>query len=216
MPPVRLLAALAVCGIALAACGSSSTPSNSGSADTQALKFADCMRANGTLTFPDPGSNGKLPNPFSPAFRAAEKACAKLQPVGMQLGGPAAQNSRRIARRARVRPMHARTRALALPGSASDGSDRLGSGDPDTGPRGVLSSHRQRTQASVAGVQAGSEGLRTAASHGPAVAVPANQQEARGPAPAGGPRSGGSELYAARGRTVGRPKERLPITPNPP
>ena len=90
MPPARVLAALAVCAIALAACGSSSKPSSLGSADTQAVKYADCMRANGTPNFPDPGSNGRLPNPFLPAFRTAEKACAKLQPVGLHLGGPAA------------------------------------------------------------------------------------------------------------------------------
>jgi hypothetical protein len=89
MPPPRLLAQLAVCGVALAACGASSKPSSSASPDAQAVKYADCMRANGTPNFPDPGSTGALPNPFSPAFRAAKKACAYLQPVGLRLGGPA-------------------------------------------------------------------------------------------------------------------------------
>jgi hypothetical protein len=91
--PLVLLSALVVCAIALAACGSSSKPSSSGSAGTQALKFAGCMRANGVPNFPDPGSNGALPNPFSPAFRAAKKACAKLRPVGLHLGGPAAPSA---------------------------------------------------------------------------------------------------------------------------
>ena len=141
MPPARLLAALAVCAIALAACGSSSKPSSSGSAGTQALKYANCMRANGMPNFPDPGSNGALPNPASPAFRAAEKACAKLQPVGLHLGGPARADSRRIARRARVRPMHARTRVLAVPGSANDLWAGL-----YAGPGGILSQHRQPTE----------------------------------------------------------------------
>ena len=93
MPPARLLAALAVCAIALAACGSASKPGGSGSAYAQALRYADCMRANGTPNFPDPGSNGALPNPALPAFRAAVKACAKLQPVGLHLGGPAAPSA---------------------------------------------------------------------------------------------------------------------------
>jgi len=88
--PARRLAALAVCAVALAACGSSSKPSSSGAADTQALRYANCMRANGMPNFPDPGSNGALPNPALPAFRAARKACAKLQPVGLHLGGPPA------------------------------------------------------------------------------------------------------------------------------
>ncbi len=88
MAPAQLIAALAVCATALAACGSSSKPSSSVSAGTQALKYADCMRANGTPNFPDPGSNGALPNPALPAFQAAKKACAKLQPVGLHLHGP--------------------------------------------------------------------------------------------------------------------------------
>jgi hypothetical protein len=88
MRQARLLAALAVCAIALGACGSSSKPSSSGSADTQAVNYADCMRASGVPKFPDPGSNGALPNPALPAFRAALKACAKLQPGGMHLDGP--------------------------------------------------------------------------------------------------------------------------------
>ena len=85
----RLLAGLAVCVTALAACGASPKTTSFGSTDAQAVKYADCMRANGTPNFPDPGSNGALPNPFSPAFRAAKKACANLQPVGLHLGGPA-------------------------------------------------------------------------------------------------------------------------------
>ena len=107
MPTARLLAALAVCAIALGGCGSSSEPSSSGSAGTQPVKYADCMRANGT-NFPDPGSNGALPNPFSPAFQAAEKACAKLQPVGLHLGGPAAPSVSELrAARAFARCMRA-------------------------------------------------------------------------------------------------------------
>ena len=93
MPPVRRLAALAVCVIALAASGSASKPSSSGSADTQALKYANRIRANGMPNFPDPGSNGTLPNPGLPAFRAARKACAKLQRVGLRFGGPPAPSA---------------------------------------------------------------------------------------------------------------------------
>ena len=107
MSTARLLAALAVCATAFGGCGSSSEPSSSGSAGTQPVKYADCMRANGT-NFPDPGSNGALPNPFSPAFQAAEKACAKLQPVGLHLGGPAAPSVSELrAARAFARCMRA-------------------------------------------------------------------------------------------------------------
>lgn len=86
--PLALAAALAAGAITLAACASSSKPSGSGSPGTQALTYAECMRANGVPNFPDPGSNGALPNPALPAFQTALKACAKLQPVGMHLGGP--------------------------------------------------------------------------------------------------------------------------------
>jgi hypothetical protein len=87
-PSACLLVVLAVCAIAVAACGSSSRPSGAASADTQAVKYADCMRANGVPNFPDPGSNGALPDPALPAFRAAQKACAQLQPAGLHLHGP--------------------------------------------------------------------------------------------------------------------------------
>lgn len=89
MPSARLLAALAVCGIALAACGSSSKPTSSGSPGTQALDYLHCLRANG-VNFPERRPVGAVPNPLSPAFRATAKACAKLKPVGLQLGLPPA------------------------------------------------------------------------------------------------------------------------------
>jgi hypothetical protein len=72
---------------ALAACGSSDSPSSAagtGSGDTLALKFADCMRSHEVPNFPDPGSNGSDPgvNPAisqqSPAFQSASQACIKL------------------------------------------------------------------------------------------------------------------------------------------
>lgn len=84
-----LLVALPVCAIIVAACGSSSRPTSSGSAGTQALDYLHCLRANG-VNFPEPRPVGALPNPFSPAWRAAKKACAKLQPVGLHLGLPPA------------------------------------------------------------------------------------------------------------------------------
>jgi hypothetical protein len=108
MSPACFLAALAACAIAVGACGSSSKPGTSDSADTQGLKFADCMRANGTPNFPDPGSNGALPNPTLPAFQAAKRACAKLQPVGLPLHGPATPTAAELhAARAFARCMRA-------------------------------------------------------------------------------------------------------------
>jgi hypothetical protein len=88
MPFARLLAALAVCAIALAACGSASKPTSSGSAGPQALDYLHCLRANGVNSELTPV--GAVPNLLSPAVRAAAKACAKLKPVGVQLGLPPA------------------------------------------------------------------------------------------------------------------------------
>jgi hypothetical protein len=99
MPRACLLAALAVCSIALAACGSSSKPSSfstaraSGSAQTQAATFAHCMRSNGVTNYPDPSRSGR-PHSLnqvdlnSPAFRTAHTACRKDLTSG-QIGPPA-------------------------------------------------------------------------------------------------------------------------------
>jgi hypothetical protein len=80
------------CAVVLAACGSSSgTPPGitSGGNASQGIKFADCMRSHGLSNFPDPGSGGgiQIPvgsglKPFSPAFKAAQRACASLLPGG--------------------------------------------------------------------------------------------------------------------------------------
>jgi hypothetical protein len=159
MPPARLVAALAVSAIALAACGSSSKPSSSGSADTHALKYADCMRANGLPNVPDPGSNGALPNPALPAFQAAEKACAKLQPVGLHLHGPPERSA------AELRPALAFAHCMRahrisnFPDPLTTVSDvetlTLGPGEyfPDPGPTEVFHSPAFRQAAKACGLQ---------------------------------------------------------------
>jgi hypothetical protein len=157
MPPARLLAALAVCAITLPACGSSSKPGSSGSADTQAVKYADCMRANGMSNFPDPGSNGALPNPALPAFRAAEKACAKLQPVGMHLGGPPAPSAGEL-RAARAFAQCMRAHGLSHfpdPLTTYGPGLTLGRGEyfPAPGPAEVFRSPAFRQAAKACGLQ---------------------------------------------------------------
>jgi hypothetical protein len=95
MRPARLAASLTLCTTALAACGSSHTqPTSSGSVYTQALQYADCMRANGVSNFPDPSSNGASGplsglNQTSTAFRTAATACATKVPPSVHLGPPA-------------------------------------------------------------------------------------------------------------------------------
>jgi hypothetical protein len=85
--------------VAIAACGSASTYSTSGSSGpspnvTHAfLAFARCMRADGVSNFPDPTGGGgiQLPagvNPASPAFKSARSKCRHLLPGGGPPTGP--------------------------------------------------------------------------------------------------------------------------------
>jgi hypothetical protein len=82
--------------LALAACGSSSSPGSDGPKNaakgySQALAFSKCMREHGVSNFPDPSSSGGSGvqlsitpssgvNPRSPAFQAAQSSCQHLMP----------------------------------------------------------------------------------------------------------------------------------------
>jgi hypothetical protein len=98
--PLAALALIAMAGL-LGACGSSApagtgTGSSGGNATAtnheQALKFAECMRANGVSEFPDPDASGTLTldgilngsslNPNTPAWKRATGACKDLEPPG--------------------------------------------------------------------------------------------------------------------------------------
>lgn len=96
----RLLAGLAWvgCVATVTACGASSkaaaTATSAASGNySKAVRFANCMRAHGVPDFPDPSATGgiQIPdnssiNPFSPAFKTAQRACRALLPRGG--GGP--------------------------------------------------------------------------------------------------------------------------------
>ncbi len=97
---IRPLAGFAVIVMVLVigACGSSAPAGTGGAANNtaanaqQAVKFAECMRANGVGEFPDPGASGKLTidgvvngtslDPNTPAFKQAISACKDLEPAG--------------------------------------------------------------------------------------------------------------------------------------
>lgn len=86
---LRLALAALCCGVAIAACGSSSKSDSSPTGSSEALKLADCMRAHGVPDFPDPtpgggGVNlaGTGINAKSPAFQSARQKCANLSPKG--------------------------------------------------------------------------------------------------------------------------------------
>jgi hypothetical protein len=59
-------------------------------ARAQGLSFSQCVRAHGLPNFPDPASDGRIPDPAtvginqgSPKFRAANQACGKYRPPYM-------------------------------------------------------------------------------------------------------------------------------------
>jgi hypothetical protein len=98
---VRIALTALVCGLVIAACGSSVNPSKAAPKSYgQALDFSRCMRSHGLSNFPDPSRTGhgiqlsagpsSGVNPQSPAFQQAQQACKHLLPGG---GQPSAQAS---------------------------------------------------------------------------------------------------------------------------
>jgi hypothetical protein len=92
LPPLAVLATLA-----LIVAGCSNAPAGTGSTATasrheKAVKFAECMRANGVTGFPDPDASGELTidavanrtsvNTSSAAFEQALGTCKHLEPPG--------------------------------------------------------------------------------------------------------------------------------------
>jgi len=95
---LRPLATLAMLALISAGCSNASAGTGSGAGNTnatshdKAVKFAECMRANGVSAFPDPDASGKLTidavangsrlDTSSPAFKQAMSACKDLEPAG--------------------------------------------------------------------------------------------------------------------------------------
>jgi hypothetical protein len=92
-----LLTAVAItCSLVCAACGASGSATTH-SDDTVAIQFADCMRAHGVPSFPDPGQDkGNDDFRQSPAFASASSTCDKLQPGGNP-SPPKPSKSRQLA-----------------------------------------------------------------------------------------------------------------------
>jgi hypothetical protein len=100
MRTLRSLAALAMLALISAACSNAAAETGTGSSGgntaaathEQAVKFAECMRANGVREFPDPDASGTLTidgiangsslDTNSAAFKQAIAACKELQPPG--------------------------------------------------------------------------------------------------------------------------------------
>lgn len=115
---LRALTALAMLALIVAGCSnapagtSTSTGTGSSGSNTtattreKAVKFAECMRANGVSAFPDPDASGELTidgvvngsslDPNAAAWKQAIGACKDLQPPGFT--GPKVTSQQRTAR----------------------------------------------------------------------------------------------------------------------
>jgi len=83
----RFEAAQSACRHLLPNGGSGPTPAQVAQARANALKFSQCVRKHGVTNFPDPGSDGRIPDPAtvgidqgSPQFQAANQACRMYRP----------------------------------------------------------------------------------------------------------------------------------------
>jgi hypothetical protein len=92
-PPNSVSIALAAIGCAavIGACGSSGKPGGTSGSRDPALLEAQCMRSHGVPNFPDPspGRPSVIPNSINaetPAFKSAEKACARYLAGGSGQG----------------------------------------------------------------------------------------------------------------------------------
>jgi hypothetical protein len=70
--------------------GSGPTPAQVQQVKAEGLTFSQCVRGHGVPNFPDPGSDGRIPDPAtvginqgSPKFEAANQACRKYRPPYM-------------------------------------------------------------------------------------------------------------------------------------
>jgi hypothetical protein len=86
----RFQAATSACNHLLPNGGSGPSPTRVQEVRMQALEFSQCVRSHGLPNFPDPGSDGRIPDPAtvginqgSPKFEAANQACRKYRPPYM-------------------------------------------------------------------------------------------------------------------------------------
>jgi hypothetical protein len=86
----RFQAAQRACEHLLPNGGSGPSAAQLRQARAQALTFAECIRSHGVPSFPDPGSDGRIPDPASvgidqgsPKFEAANQACRRYRPPYM-------------------------------------------------------------------------------------------------------------------------------------
>ena len=112
----RILALAAIgCTAVIAACGTSTKPPSTTApiSSAQALNYTQCMRAHDVPNFPDPipGHPGQYPDispalTDSPAFQAAQAACAKILPANLHPSGFSASQKLAALRHAECMRAH--------------------------------------------------------------------------------------------------------------
>ncbi len=86
----RFQAAQSACRHLLPNGGAGPSPAQVQLVRTLSVNFAGCVRSHGVPNFPDPASDGRIPDPAtvgvdqgSPKFEAANQACARYRPPYM-------------------------------------------------------------------------------------------------------------------------------------
>ena len=120
----RVAAVITVMAAALLAAACSGSPSSSGSGgsanaggsahSSSAVAYSRCVRSHGVPDFPDPGSNGQIPNDAKSALRevgnslarAATYACRNLNPAGQESPALTAQEQQDYLRAAACMRSH--------------------------------------------------------------------------------------------------------------
>ena len=166
---VPVTAGTVCCALVLAACGSASTYSTSGSAGpspnvTHAfVAFSQCMRNDGVTNFPDPKGGGGIQfgpgiNPSSSAFRSARSKCKHLLPGGGPPSGPPSAQAKLAA--LRISQCMRRHGVTGFPRSDERAPLRPERIQRDSRSWRSGARRSQRDQHSVAGVQGGGRGVR--------------------------------------------------------
>ncbi len=147
----RFQAAQSACNHLLPNGGSGPNPAAVQQVRALSLSFSRCVRSHGLPNFPDPGSDGRIPDPAtlginqgSPKFEAANQACRKYRPPYMPSN--AAYNA------------YARAQGVT---SAQIAQEKVGAGERDARP--VLPGPERSAPLERSVVVGGGEGVPVAA-----------------------------------------------------
>ena len=106
-------------GASMAGCGStgplSGTVTNAPSGSNSALRFSQCMRANGVPSFPDPGPSGYAAQRHQPPVAGRPERNERVHALPAPVRTLAASTGERAPPGTPTRELHARERRPELP-----------------------------------------------------------------------------------------------------